>query len=518
MITLEQYIALNIGEFKVKKLPDGTSTVEITNYDLEKYFDVTKYKERIPEGFDWILDYIILKPIKKLGNDLLKNVLIIPFFKTPIELKPLKTDLDVKEDETFRIYPIDPYLLIGNKGSYININKTIQQRSTAKNIELKVTSEIKEKDMVIDTKGKNIYPSKADPNKPLYPTLFYTNLPLTSKLHRIIAITWIAEPETDLVVNYIVDHKNNNKLDNRIENLQWVSQKDNKRKDNYNTISLKDFNYILKRLKDGGVVDFKTLEEIREFLKLDEKEAEKLKDDNLPVFLDVKGDIYAVYKKDQIITVDNKFLLDNTKYRYKIIDLKNGKVYLFKKLEEIYNAFNISEYKVTKGYKIRALDGLKDYFKSKNMTLEFLGDIDFYYTQSLKTKYKIVAKNLKTGEIVEELTTKKMADRLGVSKSAVISRLNGNPNEGLPLLTPSGEEWLIKRSDKDFPKLREPKIGKRLPVIIVDDNGKELHRFKSFREAENKLEKIKRDKLASLSKVIDNKYVVQFKDIAGYLS
>lgn len=55
-------------------------------------------------------------------------------------------------------------------------------------------------------------------------TLYRNNVGFSTNLHRLIALTFIPKPDSDIVE---VNHKNGIKIDNRVENLEWITRSGN---------------------------------------------------------------------------------------------------------------------------------------------------------------------------------------------------------------------------------------------------------------------------------------------------
>jgi len=90
------------------------------------------------------------------------------------------------------------------------------------------------------------------------------------RLHRLIALRYIENPKG----LPIVGHGDDNKLNNNIDNLQWISYSDNSKKAYHSTPSMKSmhnhkrktYTKIIAQDSDGNKKEFKTLRSVAKYL------------------------------------------------------------------------------------------------------------------------------------------------------------------------------------------------------------------------------------------------------------
>ena len=108
-------------------------------------------------------------------------------------------------------------------------------------------------ELYVSTKGRIRNKSKADIAPKVtqggYLSVYvYGSLNKYMLLHRVVMLTWRPTPEAEELT---VDHKNHNKRDNSVDNLEWVTQEENLRRAQEDLLS--GYNYV-----GGRIVPCKT--------------------------------------------------------------------------------------------------------------------------------------------------------------------------------------------------------------------------------------------------------------------
>jgi len=101
--------------------------------------------------------------------------------------------------------------------------------------------------------------------------LYNNSIKTTHLLHRLIAITYISNPDN----KPNIDHINRNKLDNRIENLRWVTQAENCLNsshitDRFNLTGYSNINYIINKKRFRVYITRNNTKHTRHFKTLEE--------------------------------------------------------------------------------------------------------------------------------------------------------------------------------------------------------------------------------------------------------
>lgn len=192
------------------------------NKEWIKYFAI--YNLSFPLEYNYCIKQLIFKPAR-FKNKKESKLSKFPFFKKPIEI--------TYKDKVYRLLARYPYYAVSNEGEVINI----------------VTK-------VVYTQ---YYPKQFG-----YMTVFIPDPLLNCKsnvsvtAHKLVALAWV--DNDDYIVKNVVDHIDNNKLNNNANNLQWLSESGNQ---------VKNPNHVTKvetRNIDTG--EIKSYNSIREFYRL----------------------------------------------------------------------------------------------------------------------------------------------------------------------------------------------------------------------------------------------------------
>ena len=120
--------------------------------------------------------------------------------------------------------------------------------------------------VVINIKtGNTIHPSMGNAGYPTYTLISDSGERTSIGLHRLLCLVYkpIANPE-----NYQVDHLNGDKMDNRIENLEWCTSRDNTIRAGYTGLSPKSIPVEARNVKTGEILQFDTFTACGEYFGL----------------------------------------------------------------------------------------------------------------------------------------------------------------------------------------------------------------------------------------------------------
>ena len=273
-------------------------------------------------------------------------------------------------------------------------------------------------------------------------------------VHRLVALAWV--PNNDYITKNLVDHKDRNKLNNHANNLEWVSASTNIARASNDSIEAK---YLVKHIQSGKIYKMESLRKIGELIGVDHR---GWQENRLPLHIRKNNNDWIIESKDKFTNWSLENKLDAKIYPYRIH--KDGKIYKFKHLREVYKFCNIPHSKEN-------IEHLTKEAKKRGYKVEVL-------RHKLNRTYDV--KNIKTSEVVENLTLKELIDHTNAPRSTVLSRINPKYKYGKLI-----GDYLIKlHDDPVWPEIKES--GNLSKNISVKFNG-EVRTFSSKREAAREL-------------------------------
>jgi len=343
---------------------------------IKKQFIRYPENYKYPKGLEWLKNIIKYVPARIRQGNGPYEVVHIPMFDRPVVFCSVRTKKE------YAVVPIAPRYAVDKVGNVYDL---------ITNTKLKTSDCSGYNCVIITTQTHSHY---------------------RTTVHRLMAYAWL--PNNDFVTDYIVDHKNNNKKDNRLENIHWTTMEQNSANVHTRT-NLKLGMYVLTNVLDKRIWFCSNLNRVSKILGLSKS---TISDKKTPSWFSKTSD--SETEPDELY-----YLADDNSYRQylmdpSLIDLPWGIIVRNKESGEL-------EFYNNKTKLWRKLTGEKGYLYKDSMLLDVLKDHERYELFKLhkkQSKEPVKVKNLVTGEVKEFNGIKPAKKFLKISGAKLAKFLN----------------------------------------------------------------------------------------------
>jgi uncharacterized HNH endonuclease L247 len=287
----------------------------------------------------------------------------------------------------------------------------------------------------------------------------YSNITKLMPIHRLVARAWVEND--DPLVKVFIDHINSNKLDNRAENLKWVSPQANVVKEMYGTYQ---HAFVLRNVDTGEISSHSSLLDCSKYIGRSRIRPKLTLFDSGRIFVGKHGRFELRRNNESVNWYYKKLLNGVTPNIY--IKYPNGDIDYVSNVKEV----------------IRAVNGVtwSCNFKDVKEDAAKLG-VETDYIIPIFARDKIFqVYNIETKETLEFDSIKKLIRAVPVAEATVYKYLKNNWNN-VPL---NGYLYRVK-DDAEWPteiKDKNTDYG-RCGIKVTNETNGEVKTYKSIKEA-----------------------------------